>query len=85
MMVYGQLLQIRLFMDNGYEWYILDFDEESCIAIGLINQADPVNASIGQIKIRLLDNLPNVKVDAHYVPENINQIYNRLTISSKIR
>lgn len=81
-LIYGQVFQMRLFMNNGFEWYILDYDEGAETAIGLINQADPKNAAIGQIELKLLDSLLNVSVDPHYVPENISQLFNRLVHSN---
>ena len=77
-LVFSQAFQMRLFTHQGYEWYILDYDRESNIAIGMINQNDPKNASIGQIDLTTMDNLEHVQIDYDYVPENINRLFTRL-------
>lgn len=77
-MVFCQAFHIRLFTDEGYEWYILDYDRDSNIAIGMVNQNDPKNATISKINVETLDALPGIKIDYDYIPEQMNSLYNRM-------
>ena len=77
-MVFCQVFQIRLYTDEGYEWYILDYDKESSSAIGMVNQNDRKNAIISVINVGLLNSKKDVKIDYDYIPEQINALHNRL-------